>query len=311
MVDCDVCGDRLELPYKCSRCGSLHCADHRFPQSHDCNPVKRSDRDERDQSTSPRSTKASASTKRAPGSKDSPTASSPDVNADGSIDTGVVTRVKIENNSTTDRDVGGSGFRTAAIVIILVAAAAAGLLIVSNGSTSPADQAAAGGVATETPVLTSTSEPTDGSSADSGQSGLNTTEIRLAVHDRVNQVRVQSDSEPLNYRERTAENAQEHSEQMAASITLEHSGENQYLCRPLGENVAYTYAASNVETESGVVNYHGNETEIAHGIVSQWKNSETHRENLLDDDFAREGIGVATAEVEGRTRVYVTQALCG
>jgi len=36
-----------------------------------------------------------------------------------------------------------------------------------------------------------------------------------------------------------------------------------------GESIAYTYAAQSLEIEGDYVNYHGNETRIAHGLVRQ------------------------------------------
>ena len=33
---CNYCKKRVFLPYRCHRCQGLYCADHRFPETHDC-----------------------------------------------------------------------------------------------------------------------------------------------------------------------------------------------------------------------------------------------------------------------------------
>lgn len=33
---CSVCGRDVDMPYRCSYCGSLHCQEHRLPESHAC-----------------------------------------------------------------------------------------------------------------------------------------------------------------------------------------------------------------------------------------------------------------------------------
>ncbi len=36
MNNCDVCGKKEVLPYKCSYCGGTFCSDHRLPEQHNC-----------------------------------------------------------------------------------------------------------------------------------------------------------------------------------------------------------------------------------------------------------------------------------
>ncbi len=36
MATCDVCGDDLDMPYECHRCGGTFCSEHRLPEHHDC-----------------------------------------------------------------------------------------------------------------------------------------------------------------------------------------------------------------------------------------------------------------------------------
>lgn len=66
-----------------------------------------------------------------------------------------------------------------------------------------------------------------------------------------------------------------------------------------GENVAVIrYTAPKQELPS--------EYEIAVSVVDRWLNSPGHRENLLDDRFEREAIGIALTEQSG-TQLYITQ----
>jgi uncharacterized protein YkwD len=77
-----------------------------------------------------------------------------------------------------------------------------------------------------------------------------------------------------------------------------------------GENLAYTYADTPVETEGGVVSYDGNETRIARGIVEGWMHSPGHRENLLRPHWNREGVGVVLDPENGKPQVVATQNFC-
>jgi hypothetical protein len=36
MAECDICGDDVNMPYECNRCGGTFCGEHRLPESHDC-----------------------------------------------------------------------------------------------------------------------------------------------------------------------------------------------------------------------------------------------------------------------------------
>jgi len=36
VAKCDVCGKRVDLPYKCPYCGGTFCSDHRLPEKHGC-----------------------------------------------------------------------------------------------------------------------------------------------------------------------------------------------------------------------------------------------------------------------------------
>ena len=142
--------------------------------------------------------------------------------------------------------------------------------------------------------------------------GVNETKIRMEVHYRVNEIRTERGLRPLEYSNNTAAQAENHSEWMAETSQYQHSGRGYYLCQDrYGENIMYTYVSQDIETESGTVNYYGNETDIAHGIVRSWMNSEPHRENILRQVWYSEGIGIAIADTEDGERVYATQGFCG
>ena len=99
---------------------------------------------------------------------------------------------------------------------------------------------------------------------------------------------------------------------MADTGSLNHSARGTYACEYAGENIAYTYADGNIRiSETETVDLNNNETRIAERLVNGWLNSSAHRQNILDEQFDSEGIGIATATVDGRERVYATQGLCG
>jgi len=142
---------------------------------------------------------------------------------------------------------------------------------------------------------------------------VNSTEVEQHIHAEINAERRARGLDPLTYRDGTAARAREHTTSMAEAGRLEHADlAQQYRCRPTGENIALTYAAQDITTDGGqITNHHGNESEIAKGIVAQWMRSEPHRENLLDPRFSGQGIGVVVTDAEDGQRVYATQALCG
>ncbi|MFH1820896.1 MAG: rhomboid family intramembrane serine protease [Methanobacteriota archaeon] len=42
MAVCDVCGEEVALPFKCSYCGGTFCAEHRLPENHRCEKAEES-----------------------------------------------------------------------------------------------------------------------------------------------------------------------------------------------------------------------------------------------------------------------------
>lgn len=72
-----------------------------------------------------------------------------------------------------------------------------------------------------------------------------------------------------------------------------------------GENIARNAYRVPVESDG----HHVNRTidELASHIVDQWLDSPGHRENLLDADWVREGIGVALHPHRSGAFVFITQ----
>jgi uncharacterized protein YkwD len=159
---------------------------------------------------------------------------------------------------------------------------------------------------------------------------LNRSEVEREIHRFTNKERSRRGLSTLSYDTRLQEIARYHSEDMASKLYFAHKspdGETMgdrydrfgYECRvPISgdryatgaENIIYTYADSNVQTDSGIENYGNNETEIARAMVNWWMNSTGHRENILQPHWESEGIGVAIEDVDGKTRVYATQNFC-
>jgi membrane associated rhomboid family serine protease len=36
MANCAVCGEHVDMPYRCNRCGENYCSEHRLPENHSC-----------------------------------------------------------------------------------------------------------------------------------------------------------------------------------------------------------------------------------------------------------------------------------
>lgn len=162
-------------------------------------------------------------------------------------------------------------------------------------------------------------------------SRLNTARVERLVHERINEIRESRGLRQLNQDPVLREVASEYSRKMATEGFYSHTSpsgntfadryrEEGYQCRvPMSENryatgaenILYTYAFTDVRTDSGIVHYES-ETELAQGMVRAWMNSEGHRENILKTYWRNEGIGVYVIEnPEGDgVKVYATQNFC-
>lgn len=160
---------------------------------------------------------------------------------------------------------------------------------------------------------------------------VNQTEIEREIHRFINERRARHELSQLSYDPRLAEIGRYHSQDMARSGYFAHEspgGETPldryetfgYECRvPISddryatgaENIAMTWADKRVESSyGGIVDYDGNETKIARGVVRAWMNSSGHRENVLRPYWDSEGIGVAVNATARGVEVFATQNFC-
>lgn len=141
--------------------------------------------------------------------------------------------------------------------------------------------------------------------------------IGKLTHDLINKARASSGLAELEYDERLAEIARNHSKDMVASDFYSHrnrQGEGPserasrqgYVCHNprfpgfslgIAENIlaGYGYDGYGMEAEA-----------LAQAAVKSWMGSNGHRANILKDSYAKEGIGVAIT----KGAVYFTQKFC-
>lgn len=150
-----------------------------------------------------------------------------------------------------------------------------------------------------------------GAGAAGPAAGLNETAIAAATHATINDARADNGLPPVSHSAELNHTAEGHAAWMADTTTLEHSERGTYGCAYAGENIAYTYATNVRVSDTRTVDLNRNETRIGRRLAHSWLNSTEHRKNILDSQFQTQAIGIATATVEGRERVYATQALCG
>ena len=163
---------------------------------------------------------------------------------------------------------------------------------------------------------------TDMSTEDlSGESsGLNSDEIEQLVHAKVNEKRDLEGLSKLSFDKDLAEIARYHSKDMAQNDYFAHTspdGEEMedrydrfgYDCRAdMGGN-QYATGGENIFKQSFTGFTFTNE-ELANETVEGWMQSPGHRENLLQEYWNTEGIGVYIEEEGSETTVYVTQNFC-
>lgn len=82
-----------------------------------------------------------------------------------------------------------------------------------------------------------------------------------------------------------------------------------YYTEGIAENIAQDNLYNSFSTINGIpTSYDWNTNdEIAQQVVNGWMNSPGHRENILESNYDKEGIGVAIADDD---KVYVTQNFC-
>jgi uncharacterized protein YkwD len=146
-------------------------------------------------------------------------------------------------------------------------------------------------------------------------------DLEQHLHASINLQRRAAEREPLQWDDKLAAVARAHSEDMATRGYFKHQSPEGSTpmkrleaagyteCRLVGENIHQNNLYSRVITEKKKTTYDWNSKEqIAAGTVKEWMDSEGHRQNILEKNFTREGIGVAIASDD---KVYITQVLCG
>jgi uncharacterized protein YkwD len=144
--------------------------------------------------------------------------------------------------------------------------------------------------------------------------------LEREIHSQVNEERRRRGLDPLEFDPELREIARYHSADMAENGYVGHTspdGETVadrydrfgYDCRVSLADGGYSTGGENLYRTA----YAGqtlSRTELADRAVDGWLSSPGHRENLLRDDWGREGVGVVV-DVEGDVvRVYVTQNFC-
>jgi len=152
-------------------------------------------------------------------------------------------------------------------------------------------------------------------------------ELEQRIRQLINSQRKANDRPALIWDEALAKIARAHSEDMAKRRYLKHvNAEGQtpmkraeaagYTgCQLIGENIQQNNLYSRVIEERNRKNpekvYDWNSMEkIASTTVKIWMDSEGHRQNILEKNYTKEGIGVAVAE-DDEGKVYITEMLCG
>ena len=82
-----------------------------------------------------------------------------------------------------------------------------------------------------------------------------------------------------------------------------------YYTEGLAENIAQDYTYSSYMTAGVTTSYmwYGDESVVARNLVDSWMGSPGHRQNIMDGQYDRTGIGIAITEDE---EVYATQNFC-
>lgn len=144
--------------------------------------------------------------------------------------------------------------------------------------------------------------------------------VEQLVHEVVNDVRADHGLDPVTFENDLREIARYHSRDMAEDDYFGHtSPEGEALedrfaqfdleCWWFSENIVRTYYDTPMRTSCGIEEY-TTPDELARGIVNQWMNSDSHRDNLLQPQWKTEGIGIYGDDSGGETEVHATQNFC-
>jgi uncharacterized protein YkwD len=145
-------------------------------------------------------------------------------------------------------------------------------------------------------------------------------DLERQIHQSVNLQRRSNDRQPLEWDDMLVNLARAHSEDMAKRGYFKHvnpEGETPMKrlqqagynnCRLVGENIYQNNLYSRAITEKKRTTYDWNSMEtITATTLKGWMDGDSHRENILQNDYTREGVGVAIASDD---KVYITQVFC-
>jgi uncharacterized protein YkwD len=145
--------------------------------------------------------------------------------------------------------------------------------------------------------------------------------LEQKIHTLINSERQTEKIRPLVIDEELSKIAREHSQDMAKRGFFDHvnpDGKSPrdrvrmagYNCpKTVGENIFQNNLYSRVQIRGNVKTYYWNSLdEIATSTVQGWMSSPGHRQNILQHEYGKTGIGVAIADDE---KVYITQVFCG
>lgn len=147
-------------------------------------------------------------------------------------------------------------------------------------------------------------------------------EIEGYVLEYTNEFRAEEGLEPLNSNDFMLDLARSHSRDMASHGYVGHVDSEgvhteerlqEFQPEPCGEATGENTAAvlhgvreHDPWLEETVVNH--DEEDVARSLLHTWMDSELHRENILDEDFASVAVGVYVSEASA---AFATQKFCG
>lgn len=156
-----------------------------------------------------------------------------------------------------------------------------------------------------------------GEDSNSPADPLNETAVESLVVEEVNQQRIEEGLDPVERESSLAVVARNHSADMMMREYYAHEspgglGPGDRLrrrgieCESVGENIAATWYRTRFESEDGI-DRHTSPEELAEGLVEQWRNSLSHRNNMLDPRWETTGVGIV---VTPEREVIATQNFC-
>lgn len=161
-----------------------------------------------------------------------------------------------------------------------------------------------------------------------GQPIIDKIKLEKQIHSLTNQYRTQNGLQALSWDDKLANIARTHSQDMALRDYFSHDtlegkdptdrGTSQgYRCQKTIGNLIYSGIAENIfqnnlydsVTIIGIVPIYdwNSQDSLTKSTVDGWMNSPGHRENILESNYDKEGIGVAIASDD---KVYITQNFC-